>query len=158
MLVLVEGWQTMGRIKGDANQVRRLIASRTHDQLQKDVLAPYIESKRWYAAKGRPIESIDWQTEGEWPTPYGSWLLTLLTVKPEGEAPQTLLRCPWDSPGKGGGRTSKLQALGAWTLAKVRQREREGILYGALGDRRFLPCAARRHRRKRPRSSSAAAD
>ncbi|MBK6972494.1 MAG: maltose alpha-D-glucosyltransferase [Sterolibacteriaceae bacterium] len=136
VLVLVEGWQAMGRMKGDANQVRRLIASRTHDQLQKDVLAPYIESKRWYAAKGRPIESIDLQTEGEWLTPYGSWLLTLLSVKPEGEAPQ-LYSLPLGLAWERGGEDQKLLALGAWTLAKVRQREREGILYGALGDGDF---------------------
>jgi maltose alpha-D-glucosyltransferase/alpha-amylase len=135
VLVLVEGWQTFGQLRGDASDVRRLIASRTREHLQKDVLAPYIESKRWYAAKGRPIESIELQTEGEWPTPYGSWLLTLLTVTPQGDAPQTYslpLGLAWEREGD-----RKLQALGAWTLAKVRQREREGILYGALGDHDF---------------------
>ena len=135
VLVLVEGWLTFGKLKSDASQVRRLIATRTQEQLQKEVLAPYIESKRWYAAKGRPIEHIDMATEGEWPTPYGSWLLTILTVKPEGEEPQTYslpLALAWEKEGD-----RKLHALGAWTLAKVRQREREGILYGALGDHDF---------------------
>jgi maltose alpha-D-glucosyltransferase / alpha-amylase len=134
-LVLLEGWQTFGGLKGDATAVRRLLATRTREQLQREVLIPYIEDKRWYAAKGKPIERVELRTQGEWPTPYGSWLLTLIDVKPRDEEAQTYvlpLGIAWEQEGE-----TRMSELASSAVARVRQRAREGLLYSALGNGDF---------------------
>src|SRR5690625_911870 len=134
-LVLLEGWQTFRGLESDASQVRRLLATRTREQLQREVLVPYIEGKRWYAAKGTPIERVELAVQDEWATPFGSWLLTLVDVKPESEATQTYflpLGIVWESEGD-----AKFHALAAEALAQVRQRAHEGVLYNGVRDDDF---------------------
>src|SRR5690606_3324528 len=102
MLVLLEGWHTFGELKANASEIRKLMAARTREQLQRKVLVPYIGSKRWYAGKGRPIERVTLGSEGGWLTPYGNWLFTLVDVKPQGEEPQSYflpLGIAWDTTG-----------------------------------------------------------
>lgn len=135
VLVLPEGLKSLFGKADAATAARRLMSARTHEQLSREVLAPYIESKRWYAAKGRPIESIERTAEGEWRTPYGCWLLATFEVKPAGTESQSYflpLGVAWVQDGE-----DKMRALGAWTLARVRQRAQEGILYGAFGSPDF---------------------
>ncbi|MCZ7654801.1 MAG: hypothetical protein M5R42_11755 [Rhodocyclaceae bacterium] len=74
--------------------------------------------------------------QGEWNSPDGSWLMALLDVHCEGIEPQTYflpLAIAWEDDTA----EDKLQSLAPWTLAKVRQKARVGILYGAFGDDRF---------------------
>ncbi|MGB0128703.1 MAG: maltose alpha-D-glucosyltransferase [Rhodocyclaceae bacterium] len=135
VLVLLEGWNTFNALRSDSSEVRRLMASRTRKQLEREVIAPYLSSRRWFGAKGHPIERLAVRTEGEWPTDSGSWLLTFIEVKPEGQESQTYclpLGLAWE-----GQPEDKLAALSPWTLAKVRQKAREGMLYGAFGDDDF---------------------
>jgi maltose alpha-D-glucosyltransferase/alpha-amylase len=138
MLVLLEGWQTFGELRENVSEIRRLMAAQTREQLQRKVLIPYIESKRWYSAKGKPIEQTRLRSEAGWLTPSGNWLFTLVDVTPAGEQPQTYLLplgIAWD---KGMAEDeSRLRALSPWALARVRQREQVGILYSALGDGEF---------------------
>jgi maltose alpha-D-glucosyltransferase/alpha-amylase len=132
-LVLLEGWHTFGELKLDASEVRRMMASRTREQLNKKVLAPYIQGKRWYAGKGKSIEKVAVRGEGGWITPYGNWLFTLVDVTPQGENAQTYLLplgIAWEKEVAG----ERLRSLASWTLARVRQKEQTGILYSALGD------------------------
>ncbi len=135
VLVLVEGWRTfIGG--GGASDVRRAMSTRTRKQLQNEVLAPYMQSKRWFAAKGQTIEHIDLIEQQEWHTPDGSWLLTIVEVRCKGIDPQLYflpMSVSWDDDEK----EDRIAALAPWTLAKVRQRDRVGILYGSFGDERF---------------------
>ncbi len=134
ILVLTEGWTTFA--KGQASTVRGAIAAATQEQLQHKVLAPYLVSKRWFAAKGHPIERIEIQEQGEWNTAQGAWLLTLIEVHFSDLPPQVYflpLAICWEEEAS----EQKLQALAPWTLARVRQKDRTGVLYGAFGDDRF---------------------
>ena len=136
VLVMTEGWLTFSGGRAGAGSVKRAMATRTQSQLQREVLAPYLTSKRWFAAKGRDIQRIDILEQGEWNSPDGSWLMALLDVHCEGIEPQTYflpLAIAWEDDTA----EDKLQALAPWTLAKVRQKARVGILYGAFGDDRF---------------------
>ena len=136
VLVMTEGWLTFSGGRAGAGSVKRAMATRTQSQLQREVLAPYLTSKRWFAAKGRDIQRIDILEQGEWNGPDGSWLMALLDVHCEGIEPQTYflpLAIAWEDDTA----EDKLQALAPWTLAKVRQKARVGILYGAFGDDRF---------------------
>ncbi len=136
VLVLTEGWLTFSGGRASATTVRRAIAATAQELLQHKVLAPYIASKRWFAAKGHAIERIEIREQGEMNTAQGSWLLTLIEVHCAGLAPQTyflpMAICWEDDTGE-----ENLHALAPWTLARVRQKDRTGILYGAFGDDRF---------------------
>jgi maltose alpha-D-glucosyltransferase/alpha-amylase len=136
VLVMVEGWRTFFGQKDDASAVRKAIASKTRTQLQQQVLAPYLTSKRWFAAKGHAIERVELIEQGEWDTGQGHWLLTLIEVHCAGIEPQVYflpLAIAWEDDDG----AERLQALAPFTLARVRQKARTGILYGAFGDDRF---------------------
>jgi maltose alpha-D-glucosyltransferase/alpha-amylase len=136
VLVLTEGWLTFAGGRADASLVRRAIATTTRDQLQNKVLAPYLATKRWFAAKGHAIQRIELVEQGEWNTPDGNWLMTVIDVHCADLPPQTyflpLAICWEDEAGD-----DRLHALAPWTLARVRQQARIGLLYGAFGDDRF---------------------
>lgn len=142
ILVLTEGWNTFSGKRAGTSAVRGAIAAATQEQLQHKVLAPYIASKRWFAAKGHQIERIEIQEQGEWNTAEGSWLLTVLEVHCADLAPQLyflpMAICWEDDAGE-----EKLQTLAPWTLARVRQQDRTGLLYGAFGDDRFCRALVR---------------
>ncbi|MFZ5558421.1 MAG: maltose alpha-D-glucosyltransferase [Pseudomonadota bacterium] len=141
VLVLLEGFRTFFQHGGGARDVRRLMASRTREQLQREVLLPYMATKRWFAAKGHEVTRIELAEEGEWSTPEGSWLFTFLDVECEDLPPQQYflpLAVAWESKGY-----DPIHEFGAWTLAKVRQKEKMGILFGAFGDPVFCRALAR---------------
>lgn len=106
------------------------------------MLAPYLTSKRWFAAKGQVIERIELVEQGEWDTEGGHWLLTLIEVHCANIEPQWYflpLAIAWEDDGG----AEQLQPLAPFTLARVRQKARVGILYGAFGDDRFCRALAR---------------
>ena len=136
VLVLTEGWHTLSAKRASANTVRGAITATTQEQFQHKVLAPYLATKRWFAAKGHPIVRIELLEQGEWNTAQGSWLLTIIEVHFANLTPQLYLlplAICWEEDGG----EEKIQALEPWTLARIRQKEHTGILYGAVGDDRF---------------------
>ena len=135
-LVLTEGWLTFSGGHATATTVRRAIAATTKEQLQHRVLAPYLVNKRWFAAKGHTIRRIELKVQGEWTTSLGSWLLTIIEVHCDDLPPQIYflpLSICWENETS----DEKIQSLAHWSLARVRQKERIGILYGAFADDRF---------------------
>ena len=136
VLVLTEGWLTFFSGRNIASTVRRAIESRTQSQFQQDILAPYLQNKRWFAGKDRVIRHIDIVEQSEWRTNDGQWLLTLIEVHfAEGE-PQLYflpLAIAWEDDVS----DETLHALLPWTLARVREKARMGILYSAYGDNPF---------------------
>jgi maltose alpha-D-glucosyltransferase/alpha-amylase len=141
VLVLLEGLRTFFDDVSTAKSVRQMIASRTREQLERQVLVPHLLKRRWFAAKGERITRIEIIDEGEWTTPEGGWLLTFLEVK-IADAPSQLYFLPlgaaWEERG-----SDPLHQYGPWTLARVRQKEKMGILYDAFGDARFCRALAR---------------
>ena len=101
------------------------------DRFQSKVLVPYLETKRWFAAKGHQINRVKLLEQAAWDTARGSWLLTVVEVQCAG-LPSQLYFLPlaigWDEETAEEQRT----ALAAWTLARVRQKDRTGLLYGCL--------------------------
>jgi maltose alpha-D-glucosyltransferase/alpha-amylase len=100
-----------------------------------------MSTKRWFAAKGHPVKRIELIDEGEWSGPEGSWLFAFLDVACENIPLQKYflpLAVGWEEKGE-----DPIHKFGAWTLAKVRQREKMGILYSAFGDPVFCRALAR---------------
>jgi maltose alpha-D-glucosyltransferase/alpha-amylase len=142
VLILTEGWMTLSGGRADASLVRRTIAAATTEQLTHKVIGPYIATKRWFKGGGRPIETLTLIEKGEWNTPHGSWLLTIVEVCCTGLEAQRYflpLAIRWEDETN----DQELNSLAPWTLAKVRQRARMGILYGAYGDERFCRALVR---------------
>lgn len=142
VLVLTEGWMTLAGGHEGASLVRRTIAATTEDQLHRKVIGPYLATKRWFAGRSRPIESLKIVEKGEWNTPEGSWLFTVIEVHCAGLDPQRYflpLAICWEDEAS----EEQMSALAPWTLARVRQKARMGILYGAFGDDRFCRALVR---------------
>jgi len=141
-LVLLEGWRTFFMGSGSASDVRRAIASRSREQLQREVLLPHLQSRRWFAAKGHRIADISIIEEGEWRSPDGGeWLFTFVRVELE-DAPAQVYFLPlgiaWEQPGY-----DPAAEYGSAALARVRQKAKVGILHSAFGDPRFCRALAR---------------
>jgi maltose alpha-D-glucosyltransferase/alpha-amylase len=133
VLVLVEGWGTVLTGKAAQNDVRRITAQRTRAQIEKDILPHYLHQQRWFAGKGRKIESVALRTLGELDEDGGRRLLNFIDVAfADGETHSYFLPLAivWEEPDS----DEQLRKLGAWTLAKVRQKARMGLLIDALRD------------------------
>jgi len=136
VLVLTEGWLTLSKGRARANNVRGAIAATTQEQFQHKVLAPYLATKRWFAAKGHRILRIELLEQDEWNMAQGSWLFTIIEVHFADLSPQLYLlplSICWEEEGG----EEKLQELAPWTLARIRQKEHTGVLFEAIGDDRF---------------------
>ncbi len=141
VLVLTEGWRTFFRQADGASEVRRALATRTRNQLTDEVLLPYLSNKLWFAAKGHAVKDIELEEVGEWTTAEGNWLLTVLRVECDDIPSQYYflpLAVAWEEAGR-----NLVAQLGGWTLARVRQRHRTGIVYGAFGDTAFARALVR---------------
>ncbi len=142
VLVLTEGWMTLSGGPADASVVRRTIAAATAEQLQHKVIGPYFATKRWFMGRNRPIASLALVEKSELNTPDGSWFLSIVEVRfADGEAQRYFLPLAirWEDEAN----DEQLAALAPWTLARVRQKARMGILYGAFGDERFCRALVR---------------
>ena len=142
VLVLTEGWRTFLSARAGASAVRRAIAGRSRGQLQRELLAPYLRGKRWFADKGRTIARIDIQEQGEWRNGDGSWLVTVLDVHFSDGEPHSYflpLAIAWEDSTA----DETLHALLPWTLARVREKARIGVLYDAFGDDGFCRALVR---------------
>jgi len=136
VLVLTEGWLTFSGGRSAATTVRRAIAAATSEQLQNKVLGPYLKSTRWFAGKGQTIARIELAVQGEWTTEQGSWLLTVIEVQSDDLDPQPYflpLAIAWENESS----DEQVLSLMPGALARVRQKERTGLLYGAFSDDSF---------------------
>ena len=72
--------------------VRCATAAATSEQLQNEVLAPYLANARWFAGKAKVSRRSELMVPGELTTDHGCWLLTVIVVITdfEGEPARTL--------------------------------------------------------------------
>jgi maltose alpha-D-glucosyltransferase/alpha-amylase len=140
VLVLAADWKS-ALISSTAGDIRRLILNMTFQRLRDDILLPYLRNRRWFAAKGQSVTGLLFSEMAEWSTPEGSWLMTVLRVEVESGPPQHFffpLAIAWESRDY-----DPLEKLGAWSFAKVRQKDRVGALYEAFGNPEFARALAR---------------
>jgi maltose alpha-D-glucosyltransferase/alpha-amylase len=132
LMVLFDGWASL--IPERQRGSRRAMAERLERQLARRVLPRFLPTRRWFAAKGERLESVASECWGEWCN-HNYLLLRVETAFAEAE-PQAYflpLALRWEAA-RGEGRT---EALGARTLARVRERARLGVLFDAFGDDGF---------------------
>ncbi len=144
VLVLLNGLDTFFAERLEPG--RRDSAEKLRNQLQQDILPQYLPAQRWFGAKGVPIERVELEVIQDWDEEGGRWLLAWVRVFPRGQERQTYflpLGIIW------GEDSDAIRAIRHFTLAKVRQRARVGVLADAFADELFckaLVCAMRRHR------------
>jgi maltose alpha-D-glucosyltransferase/alpha-amylase len=130
MLVLSGG--LYGLFPDQAETSRKAIAERTRDQFMRRALPRYIADQRWFAAKGDAIERIEFLDQAIWTA--CNTLLALFKITTTRGSEQTYfipLSLIWEDDDR------RVNALLPYTLTRVRQRERTGIIIDAFADATF---------------------
>jgi maltose alpha-D-glucosyltransferase/alpha-amylase len=113
---------------------RIAMAEKTRTQLEEQVLTRYVQSQRWYAAKGEAIRGVRLYDHVLWDGPGGTWMIAMFRTEGAAE-PSTYfipLALAWEDTDE-----ERIRALGPVTMAKVRQQAMVGFLADAFGDERF---------------------
>ena len=140
VLVLAPGWQEALEVGAEFPDPATLFLNTTPQQLRDQVLLPFVSSKRWFAAKGEKLDDLRLSRLMSWKTPSGEWVLAFFQVRLASGAMQCYflpLAIDWETRDH-----DPVQQYGAWGLAKVRRRERVGLLYGAFGNPEFARALA----------------
>ena len=133
VMVLFEGWSSFFPEK--VEKTRKFMAEKLKAGMEGEILRRFLPEQRWYAAKGETIERIEFSRMGEWQAGDQSWLLTEATVHFPGRGPQTYflpLALAWDE-----GDEEAIRFYFVYTIAKVRQRARIGVLFDAFASETF---------------------
>lgn len=132
VLVLFDGWQSFFRDRVDPWRI--VLAEKTHDQLMRQALPAFLITRRWFAAKSEAIQSIAFVDYAEWSKDGASWLVTLLRIETASGAHtySVPLSLAWED-----GDEARLRTLLPFTIAKVREKARVGVLGDAFADEVF---------------------
>jgi len=132
LLVLFDGWTSFFRDR--VVPWRIAMAIKTRELLETGVLARYVETQRWYAAKGEPVKRAKLADWSQWAAGRGSWLVALLEVEggPEPALYFAPLALAWEDRDE-----DRVRTLASATMAKVRQQSQVGVIADALADELF---------------------
>ncbi len=133
VLVLFDGWASLFRDR--VVPWRIAMSEGVRKQLESEALPDYIPGRRWYAGKGTVVRRVALVDHAEWQQAGRTWLVALARAERESGEPQTYflpLTLAWEDEGE-----EKLRAQAPFTIAKVRQQARVGILADAFGDETF---------------------
>ncbi len=133
ILVLFEGWNSFFAERVESN--KQFMAKKLKIGMEGEVLRHFIPEQRWYAAKRETIEKIEFAKIGAWQSGQGNWLLAEATVHFSDRQPQTYflpLALAWDE-----GDEEAIRFYFVYTLAKVRQGARIGVMFDAFADSAF---------------------
>jgi maltose alpha-D-glucosyltransferase/alpha-amylase len=132
VLVLFDGWSSFFRDRVVPWRIR--MAERVRAQLEQEVLPRYLESQRWYAAKGEPVRRVRFADQTLWSAGAETWLLALAEVEGPAEPASYFLALAlaWEQREE-----ERVRALAPATVARVRQQAQIGVLADALADESF---------------------
>ena len=131
VVVLFDGWSTFFR---DRVMPWRIgMAEKTRAQFETDTLPRFIETQRWYAAKGVTIDRARITDQAIWEEGRVSWVLALLEIGsgPEAASYFMPLALAWEDDEE---RVRNLTTAG---IAKVRQQANVGVMGDAFADEAF---------------------
>jgi maltose alpha-D-glucosyltransferase/alpha-amylase len=130
VLVLTEGLATLLPESAHAAE-RGLVVRRTLQHLEQEVLPEFLRPRAWLAREGGALASARLGARTLWRSEHKTFLLSYVDVRFEGggEASYFLpLTLAWEDASDGALRTAE------WTLAKVREHARAGVLIDAFAD------------------------
>src|SRR5580700_9456055 len=132
VVVLFDGWNTLFR---DRVMPWRIgMAEKTRLQFETDTLPRFIETQRWYAAKGVAVERARITDYVLWQEGKVSWVVALLEVDmaPEPAAYFMPLALAWED-----GDEERMRNLSTAAIAKIRQQASVGVMGDAFADEAF---------------------
>jgi maltose alpha-D-glucosyltransferase / alpha-amylase len=132
VLVLFDGWTSLFRERVVPWRIG--IAEKTRLQFETDTLPRYIETQRWYAAKGTAIERARIAEHVLWQEGKLSWLVALLDIESAGERTSYFmpLGLAWEERDE-----ERVRNLSTAAVAKIRQQANVGVMGDAFADEAF---------------------
>jgi maltose alpha-D-glucosyltransferase/alpha-amylase len=132
VLVLFDGWSSFFRDRVVPWRIG--MAEKTRAQFETDTLPRFIETQRWYAAKGTPIERARIADHVLWQEGKSSWVVALLDVSAGGETTSYFmpLALAWEERDE-----ERVRNLSTAALAKIRQQSSVGVMGDAFADEGF---------------------
>jgi maltose alpha-D-glucosyltransferase/alpha-amylase len=132
VLVLFDGWTSLFRERVVPWRIG--IAEKTRLQFETDTLPRYIETQRWYAAKGTPIDRARIADHVLWQEGKLSWLVSLLDIESAGERSSYFmpLALAWEERDE-----ERVRNLSTAAVAKIRQQANVGVMGDAFADETF---------------------
>ena len=132
VLVLFDGWTSLFRERVVPWRIG--MAEKTRAQFETDTLPRYIETQRWYAAKGTPIERARVTEQVLWQEGKVSWLVALVEL--DGTEPRASYFLPlglaWEER-----EDERVKNLSTSAVAKIRQQANVGVMGDAFADELF---------------------
>jgi maltose alpha-D-glucosyltransferase/alpha-amylase len=132
VLVLPEGITTL--MADLAGQPDRTVIRRAFVQLEAEVLPEFLRVRRWFAGKDVGLKATRLGARGVWSTARGQWLLSCIDVELRDGTQQAYflpMTSLWDDSDSSTSRAAE------WSLAKIRQHARTGMLVDAFTDPSF---------------------
>ena len=132
VLVLFDGWSSLFRDRVVPWRIG--MAEKTRLQFETDTLPRFIETQRWYAAKGTPIERAHIIDHVLWQEGKTSWIVALLQVTAGGEAANYFmpLALAWEERDE-----ERVRNISTAAIAKIRQQSSVGVMGDAFADEAF---------------------
>jgi len=132
VLVLFDGWTSFFRDR--VVPWRIAMAQKTRRQLEEEVLPRFIETQRWYGAKGEPAKSARLVDHLLWERAGRAWMIALLDVEAaSGSAGYFLpLALDWEERGR-----ERAPEHAPAIIAKTRRQANVGALAEAFADEAF---------------------
>jgi maltose alpha-D-glucosyltransferase / alpha-amylase len=132
VLVLFDGWTSLFRDRVVPWRIG--IAEKTRLQFETDTLPRYIETQRWYAAKGVSVDRARIADHVLWQEGKLSWLVTLLDLDCAGEHTSYFmpLALAWEERDE-----ERVRNLSTAAVAKIRQQANVGVMGDAFADEMF---------------------
>jgi maltose alpha-D-glucosyltransferase/alpha-amylase len=121
--------------------IRSLAVNLNEQRLREEILLPFMRDREWFTAHAGSVSDLAVDDLLEWATPEGHWLLAVLRAEWADQRSQRFLvplALDWETRNY-----DPLERLGPWAVARIRQKERMGVLYSALGDPEFARALAR---------------
>jgi maltose alpha-D-glucosyltransferase/alpha-amylase len=132
VLVLFDGWSSLFRDRVVPWRIG--MAEKTRTQFETDTLPRYIETQRWYAAKGTAIERARVTEQVVWQEGKMAWLVALVEL--DGAQPQASYFLPlalaWEERDD-----ERVRNLSTSPVAKIRQQASVGVMGDAFADEAF---------------------
>jgi maltose alpha-D-glucosyltransferase/alpha-amylase len=134
VLVLDPGWEKVFDTPGVLD-VPRAIMHQTGERLRDQVLLPYLKGRRWFGAKNERLKDVTLHVAGAWKTASATWRMTFAEAELEdGPAQRYFLPMALDWERRD---YDPSEAYNPFGIAKVRHRDRVGLVYAAFADPRF---------------------
>jgi maltose alpha-D-glucosyltransferase/alpha-amylase len=140
VLVLDAGWERVLDAGGPI-EVNKVFMHVAREKLRDEVLLPYLKPRRWFAAKNEKLADLRVGVAGAWKTEHGTWRITFVEAQlASGETQRYFLplAIAWERRD-----FDPAQQYGAVALAKMRHKERMGLMYAAFADPEFARDMAR---------------